>query len=67
MQWNFWLSPHWSVFGEPGIGIAAHHESNRDTLNPLFMAGGRFHFNDKIALTMRLGYPAFSVGASFFF
>src|SRR4051794_36550649 len=22
MQWNFWLSPHWSVFGEPGLGIA---------------------------------------------
>ena len=21
MQWNFWLSTHWSVFGEPGLVI----------------------------------------------
>lgn len=62
MQWNFWLSTHWSVFGEPGIAIAA-----RDHIGPVLMAGGRFHFNDKIALTMRVGYPALSVGASFMF
>jgi hypothetical protein len=30
------------------------------------MAGGRYHFTDKIALTMRAGYPAFSIGVSFF-
>jgi hypothetical protein len=28
--------------------------------------GGRFHFNDKISLTMRIGYPDFSFGVSFF-
>jgi hypothetical protein len=61
MQWNFWLSTHWSVFGEPGVGISM------DKVHPVLMAGGRFHFNDKIALTMRVGYPALSVGASFFF
>ena len=21
MQWNFWLSTHWSVFGEPGFAV----------------------------------------------
>ena len=21
MQWNFWLSEHWSVFGEPGYRV----------------------------------------------
>jgi len=21
MQWNFWLSNHWSVFGEPGVNV----------------------------------------------
>lgn len=61
MQWNFWLSTHWSVFGEPGLGISMDH------VHPVLMAGGRFHFNDKIALTMRVGYPSISVGASFFF
>lgn len=67
MQWNFWLSTHWSVFGEPGVAISLNQYRDRDTLSPHFMAGGRFHFNDRIALTMRIGYPSFSVGASFFF
>ena len=25
MQWNFYLSPHWTVFGEPGLAIAYSH------------------------------------------
>lgn len=66
MQWNFWLSSHWSVFGEPGIGFAANKESGADVVNPIFMLGGRYHFNDRVSLTMRIGYPALSVGASFF-
>lgn len=66
MQWNFWLSTHWSVFGEPGLGIAVNSEAGTDVVNPVFMLGGRYHFNDKVSLTMRLGYPAISVGASFF-
>jgi hypothetical protein len=63
MQWNFWLTTHWSVFGEPGIGFAAN---GRDVVHPVLMVGGRYHFNEKISLTMRIGYPAFSIGASFF-
>lgn len=66
MQWNFWLTNHWSVFGEPGIGIAVNKHSSADTVNPLIYVGGRYHFNDKISLTMRIGYPYFSIGASFF-
>lgn len=66
MQWNFWLSTHWSVFGEPGIGFAPNPEGNRDSVHPIIMVGGRFHFNDRVSLTMRIGYPAFSIGASFF-
>jgi hypothetical protein len=31
-----------------------------------FWAGGRYHFNDKVSLTMRIGYPTFSIGVSFF-
>lgn len=66
MQWNFWLSTHWSVFGEPGLGIAANPFGNGDVVNPVFMLGGRYHFNERIALTMRVGYPSVSVGVSFF-
>lgn len=62
MQWNFWLSTHWSVFGEPGLAIGSGPRTN---LWPAFYAGGRFHFTDRIALTLRIGYPDISVGVSF--
>lgn len=66
MQWNFWLSPHWSVFGEPGIGFTVNDYAGVDWIHPVLMAGGRYHFNDKVSVTLRIGYPAISVGASFF-
>jgi hypothetical protein len=68
MQWNFWLSTHWSVFGEPGVGFALkNYAAKADVVHPILMAGGRFHFSDKVSLTMRIGYPAVSIGVSFFF
>jgi hypothetical protein len=63
MQWNFWLSTHWSVFGEPGFAFGSGDRNN--VFWPVLYAGGRFHFTDRIALTMRVGYPDFSVGVSF--
>jgi hypothetical protein len=87
LQWNFWLTPHWSVFGEPGLYI--YHGVFDDYCNdPQFQnnkigcnssyptrtgvdfaayAGGRYHFNDLVALTLRLGYPTLSAGVSFLF
>ncbi len=78
MQWNFWLTPQWSVFGEPGLyvyhgvfddyctGIVGCSYPTRTSVEPAIYVGGRFHFNDKVSLTMRLGYPTLSIGASFF-
>jgi len=63
MQWNFWLSRNWSVFGEPGGLIRIGDGWVRP--EPAFYAGGRFHFSDYITLTMRVGYPTASVGVSF--
>lgn len=64
MQWNFWLHRQWSVFGEPGLGL--HFEDGQFELDPfIFYAGGRFHVSDRITLTMRIGYPTFTFGASF--
>jgi hypothetical protein len=69
MQWNFFLSENWSVFGEPGIGLRInddHYDDNVD-LDLVMYVGGRFHFNDSVSLTMRLGWPgALHIGASFF-
>ena len=65
MQWNFWLSRKWSVFGEPGVAFEPGFKKGHHLLDPLIMAGGRFHFSDGVALTLRAGYPAVSVGISF--
>lgn len=81
MQWNFWLTEKWSVFGEPGLyvyhGVFDNYcdpnvfgpgctYPSRTSVDFAFYAGGRYHFNDKISLTMRIGYPTISIGASFF-
>jgi hypothetical protein len=66
MQWNFWLSTHWSVFGEPGAAILFGQGRDKDRpLFPVIYAGGRLHFNEAIALTLRVGYPDISLGVSF--
>jgi hypothetical protein len=75
MQWNFWLSRDWSVFGEPGLAFRFFTQNDqfgkRDDglkVDPfVFYAGGRWHFTEYAALTMRVGYPTFSVGVSFLF
>lgn len=65
MQWNFWVSRNWSVFGEPGIAYRFRRNAE-DRLDPFVMyAGGRYHFSDAMSLTMRVGYPSVSVGVSF--
>jgi len=68
LQWNFFLSRNWSVFGEPGVALNYHAWNGPRSLDVdpfIFFLGGRFHFSDKVTLTMRIGYPAFSVGCSF--
>lgn len=65
MQWNFWLTRRWSVFGEPGIFADLGDDFD---LHPFALfVGGRYHFTDSVTLTLRIGYPTFSVGASFLF
>jgi hypothetical protein len=63
LQWNFWLSRHWSVFGEPGLAIGAG--ATNATVLPAFFFGGRVLFSEKVGLALRLGYPELSVGVTF--
>ncbi len=77
LQWNFYVAKRWSVFGEPGLAIyhaffptgycpPGTNGCPGDTgITPVFYVGGRFHFNEHVALTMRVGYPSISVGVSF--
>ncbi len=64
MQWNFWLSRSWSAFGEPGMFF---HVADDDVGFNLFSisGGGRWHFSEDATLTLRLGYPAVTIGVSF--
>jgi hypothetical protein len=65
MQWNFWLHRSWSVFGEPGLFLYLGDDTGVEPI--ALFAGGRYHINDSIALTLRVGYPTLSFGASFLF
>jgi hypothetical protein len=65
MQWNFWLTRQWSVFGEPGIALHLREFDDIGFQPFVFYAGGRFHFSERATLTIRLGYPSFSLGVSF--
>jgi hypothetical protein len=64
MQWNFWFTRRWSAFGEPGLNF--YFLGNHGfSASPAAYVGGRFQIADRITLTARLGYPAFSFGVSF--
>jgi hypothetical protein len=66
MQWNFWLSRRWSVFGEPGLLLRYVYDDLG--VSPFVVyGGGRLHFSENVALTLRVGYPTFSAGISFLF
>jgi hypothetical protein len=82
-QWNFFLTPVISVFGE--FGLAARyarweyggicdtgvpcdaHASYLDLFEPVLWGGGRFLFAKNAGLTVRLGWPYIAVGASILF
>jgi hypothetical protein len=67
MQWNFFLSRQWSVFGEPGLALRYQALTGNHSfyVDPQLYVGGRWHFSDEMALTLRLGYPTLSAGVSF--
>jgi hypothetical protein len=73
LHWEFYFSDHWSAFGEAGINVffGPRYWSNQDLdvdADWLIGAvGGRFWFNEGIAITLRLGSPYASFGVSFFF
>jgi hypothetical protein len=77
-QWNFFFTPIVSAFGEFGLAIhnerwsyeadcagCSYQHSRTDFFEPVFFVGGRFLFAKTVGLTVRLGWPYISVGASF--
>jgi hypothetical protein len=62
-QWNFYLLTHLSVFGEAGAGVTF---GGLHYVDPIFGVGARFHFAERLALTVRAEYPALSLGLSLY-
>lgn len=66
LNWSFYLTKDWSVFADGGF-LVRSDSFYRHAYGDFFgMVGGRYHFADKKALTIRLGYPFVSVGVSFY-
>ena len=65
MQWNFWLSEHWSVFGEPGFAFKLEDRGHATRADFTIYGGGRLRLSDRVTLTLRVGYPALTAGVSF--
>jgi hypothetical protein len=75
LQWNFYVAPRFSVFGEPGFSIdyafygdcmiANCKAGNNFFPGFIFEVGGRYHINEHLALTARVGYPTITFGVSF--
>jgi hypothetical protein len=78
LQWNFYVAQRFSVFGEPGFSLNyAFYNNNfcvgeKDCVvssaffpGPVFEVGGRYHINEHLALTARIGYPSVTFGVSF--
>jgi hypothetical protein len=49
----------------PGLPPCGFYNYTDTSIGPAFYIGGRYHFSDSVALTMRIGYPTLSVGVSF--
>jgi hypothetical protein len=64
VQWNFGLARGSSVFVEPGVDIYYLRDHGFNAV-PAGYLGGRIRLSDRVALTLRLGYPTLSIGASF--
>ena len=66
LQWNFFITEKFSAFADLGFVLAT--EGFYHNVYPDFMAmlGGRYHFNDDVSLTFRIGVPFVNFGVSFF-
>ncbi|MCC6903863.1 MAG: hypothetical protein IT377_33150 [Polyangiaceae bacterium] len=76
VQWNFFLTPIISVFGEGGLQIERSHwewencdwgndcDGSDTDVEPVFWAGGRFLFGagSNVGGVVRLGWPYISLG-----
>lgn len=65
LQWNVWLTPELSLMAEPGLVI--YLADGGAGAGPSIHVGGRYRITDAVCLTLRVGWPTITAGASIFF
>lgn len=78
LQWNFYITDIITVFGEPGLAIrhtwwdyyqpcpggSCGVDYSNTSGNIYFAGGAKFMFGRTVGLTVRLGYPHATIGAT---
>jgi hypothetical protein len=79
-QWNFFFTKVVGAFVEPGLAVSYWHfewiddcngnpcdrsASDLDLAEFVFFVGGRFLFGERVGMTVRIGWPYVSIGATF--
>ena len=66
-QWNFYLTDKWSAYANIGAVLRTTDFFSNTFGDFVTELGGRYHFNDKIVLNLRVGYPySVTVGPGFY-
>ena len=66
LQWNFFITRKFSAFADLGFMLSTDGFYQHVYPDFFGMLGGRYHFNDDVAFTFRIGVPFVTVGVSFF-
>lgn len=66
IQWNFFITRKFSAFADLGFVLATAGFYREVYPDFMLMLGGRYHFNDDVSLTFRIGVPFINFGVSFF-
>jgi hypothetical protein len=66
LKWAFYFDPKFSAFAD--LGFMLRTDGFYKEVYPDFVAelGARYHINQHVALSARIGYPFFTFGPSFF-
>lgn len=78
-QWSVFAEPGLAIYhaiyddycgvyavNSTSYAICKNNQPTHTFVTPVFQVGGRWHASDKIALTLRIGYPTVDFGVSFY-
>ena len=66
INWSFFITDKFSAFADLGFNLRTEGFYHHVWPDFMFELGGRYHFNDHVALMFRVGYPFVTFGPTFF-